>query len=194
MNKTIKTHTKISKVEALQLLVDNNGNAVSGLAFRSSVSAIWYVAKLVSVNCDQNTTICFSTKNATYPICAKVTELDPCKAPSGCPELAPWQAFVGNEVFPTPCADDLQEAVYAATTMTGWENHIGAATGLPKAIDVRTAWAKEHFPEHCRIRAYVVPDPFDAWFHGMRIDPNGYKDTYRQAYELGQANPTKGAQ
>ena len=76
----MKQYKQISKVEALQLLIDNNGNAVGGLAFRDNSECTWRIAKLIAVNCDQNSGLHFSTPNATYYQCAiveEVTDPDP---------------------------------------------------------------------------------------------------------------------
>lgn len=72
-----KKYTQISKVEALQMLAYNNGNSISGLAFRDSDSCTWRIATLVSVNCAQGSGLHFSTPRATYYQCAKVEEIDP---------------------------------------------------------------------------------------------------------------------
>ena len=65
---------------------------------------------------------------------------------------------------------------YTATCTEGsWSSSY--PTGMPQAtkpfsepfleihyaIDVRTEWAQEHFPIHCRIRNYQEPDPFNEW-------------------------------
>jgi hypothetical protein len=67
------------------------------------------------------------------------------------------------------------------------------------AIDVRTAWAQEHFPEHCRIRNYQEPDALQDWmeskFDSSALDLGAMYFTHgidlKEIYELGQANPTK---
>ena len=71
----MKQYKQISKVEALQLIIDNNGNAVGGLAFRDNSECTWRIAKLSAVNCDQNSGLHFSTPNATYYQCAIVEEV-----------------------------------------------------------------------------------------------------------------------
>lgn len=71
----MKKYTQLSKVEALQLLIDNNGNAVGGMAFRDHEDCTWRITKLIAVNCDQNSGLHFSTPNATYYQCAKVEEV-----------------------------------------------------------------------------------------------------------------------
>jgi len=74
----MKQYRKITRLEALQMLVDNEAKPIRGLAFKSSVTgSVWRTADLYSVNCNQNSTMMFSTYNATYPICAIVTEVDP---------------------------------------------------------------------------------------------------------------------
>ena len=65
------------------------------------------------------------------------------------------------------------------------------------AIDVRTEWAQENFAEHCRIRNYQEPDAFEDFCEAWALDslqyasPKWFKGMMKQAYELGQANPTK---
>ena len=71
----MKQYKQITKVEALQLLIDNNGNAVGGMAFRDNKTCTWRWSKLVQVNCDPNTRLIFCTPNATYYQCAIVEEV-----------------------------------------------------------------------------------------------------------------------
>ena len=71
----MKQYKQITKVEALQLLIDNNGNAVGGMAFRDNCNCTWRWSKLVQVNCDPNTRLIFCTPNAVYGQCAIVEEV-----------------------------------------------------------------------------------------------------------------------
>ena len=71
----MKQYKQITKVEALQLLIDNNGNAVGGMAFRDNCNCTWRWSKLVQVNCDPNTRLIFCTPNAVYEQCAIVEEV-----------------------------------------------------------------------------------------------------------------------
>jgi hypothetical protein len=124
-----------------------------------------------------------------------VTELDPCKAPEGCPELEPWMAYVGNREL----TEAESQAVFYTTTVSGeeWSRHYGPFGEFDRAVDVRHATAQEHFPEHCRIRNYQEPDPLNDLLQEIcveRHNTDGYcfsKDEMREAYELGQQNPTK---
>ena len=128
------------------------------------------------------------------------TELDPCKAPDGCPELEPWQAYVGMDNL--PICTDVAKAGFPYHIKWSDENHWehgvdGSHVGHHHAIDVRTEWAQEHFPEHCRIRNYQEPDAFEEFCESWALDslqyasPKWFKEMMRQAYELGQANPKK---
>ena len=129
-------------------------------------------------------------------------ELDPCVAPDGCPELEPWMAWVGKKLI----EEDFDECGCDGTAvscgcdaygdMHGWVDAAYNLIGYYYAIDVRTAWAQEHFPEHCRIRNYQeAPDAFEDWWGaGYGICTDKEKTHYqvcKEAYELGQANPIK---
>ena len=124
-------------------------------------------------------------------------ELDPCVAPEGCPELEPWMAYVGKG----------QEGLSGKfkSSLDTYYGHLGiwldGAGGFDidchYAIDVRTAWSQENFPEHCRIRDYQEPDAFEEFCEAWALDslqyasPKWFKEMMKQAYELGQANPIK---
>jgi len=99
--------------------------------------------------------------------CFAVTEIDPCQSPDGCPDLPPWWAYVGKiKGLDYNWCEDVFKVSMCCEAGRGNEWTGAASTNLPfhYAVDVRTAWAQEHFPEHCRIRAYVAPCAIDvAW-------------------------------
>ena len=130
------------------------------------------------------------------------TELDPCVAPDGCPELEPWMAYVGPYETDAMMGHlwDSEGALYLAGQLI-WVRALaqdGDFDYVHCAIDVRTAWAQEHYPEHCRIRNYQEADPFEKFCEAWALDqmqyagPKWFKGMLKQAYELGQANPTRG--
>jgi len=127
-------------------------------------------------------------------------ELDPCVAPDGCPELEPWMAYVGkgNNLLGSLTPPDV--GVFDCEQNechTSWRScKTFHRSYYHYAIDVRTAWAQEHFPEHCHIRNYQeAPDAFEDWWGaGYGICTDKEKTHYqvcKEAYELGQANPIK---
>ncbi len=195
-NETIKTYTEITPLEAMKLLVENEGKPVKGLAVmdESCVGDEWSViAPLQGV--DLGSDCPFELPLFGYEKCATVTELDPCQAPDGCPELEPWMAYLGENKV-----DSMHYgyAVYGGR----WMECEGAQIGYAFAIDVRTAFAQEHFSEHCRIRNYQEPDPFEEFAKKMNHSyaqigkelsiiacGGGGRSLLREAYELGQANP-----
>ncbi len=103
---------------------------------------------------------------SSFKYCATVTEIDPCQAPDGCPELEPWMAYVGlGKYIPVSVNGE-----YYVKNSTGvWDfgycaEYSGGNARSHYAIDVRTAWAQEHFSEHVRIRNYQEPCPIqEAW-------------------------------
>jgi hypothetical protein len=154
----ITTYTEITPLEGLQLLVDNGGKPVKGLAFKDLNIDLWTFGILAGIRVQSNRLPFITSRSCGFKNCAKVSELDPCNAPEGCAPLEPHMAYVGTKEkisrnwrggvfqFPmVPKAGQCAEWVSAA-----W-------IGLPDrhyAIDVRTAWAQEHYPEHCEQRAY----------------------------------------
>lgn len=124
----------------------------------------------------------------TYKEITVVTEIDPCKAPEGCPELEPWMAYVGKAPNPNGEVPHFFIAFHGSWS----EGYCGNSRGEDYAIDVRTEWAQEHFAEHCRIRNYQEPDAFEGFIKGTIISwDEGAVTLLREAYELGQANPVK---
>ena len=186
MNDTIKIYTRITKTEGLQMLLDNGANAISGLAFRDNDNCSWRIARLDQINCDQNAALVFCTPNASYYQCAKVTE-EPIAEGHNPAKLTVEQV---GELGRLISKDEQAKSVSPDKSLVqywrgGWQD---AEQGDPFSV---TDTYRTQKPV-----GYFLPavDPFNAWFRGMRIDPNGYKETYREAYELGQANPKKGSE
>ena len=123
-----------------------------------------------------------------------VTEIDPCKAPEGCPELEPWLAYVGvGDDGEYPIGENQPSVFWAvADEWRTYSSHGGICFSTNHyAIDVRTAFAKKHFSEHCRIRNYQEYDPFEEWYAAPHKGPATTKSMCKEAYKLGQQNPTK---
>lgn len=152
---TIKTYKEITPLEALGLLVENKGEPVEGLAFKGGFTgARWRLGPLEFVAPKHINP--FVTKKCAAHQCAKVTEIDPCKAPEGLPDLEPWMAFIGT--IPTHFEAQLDQLYTPRSHQKRW-GKLGIKVsagfrGMLFAIDVRTKWAQEHFPEHCEIRKY----------------------------------------
>ena len=195
-NETIKTYTEITPLDGLKLLVENDGEQVDGLAFWNTFREKWQHNKLAGCNPTNSAAAFTSQWGWSYSKCAKVKEIDPCKSPDGCPELEPWMAYVGTEPEEI-CNNPMTEGWpywIKWNDENNWDYGVdGSHDGKHHAIDVRTEWSKEHFPEHCRIRNYQEPDQFEEWFDksdaGAALSYSPYlKHLMRQAYELGQAN------
>ena len=129
------------------------------------------------------------------------TEIDPCKAPDGCPELEPWMAYVGVGDWGKTAQGQTELYFCDLLSECEWRQNEPLSKGIyfpdsHYAIDVRTEWAQEHFPEHCRIRNYQEPDAFDGWIYRhfnktTFSESSSYVATgesLRNLYELGQAN------
>ena len=117
----MKKYIPISRVEALQLLIDNNANAIGSMAFRDSDNFEWRESSLVQVNCDQNTTLAFCTPQATYVQCARVVEVDPTFE-----ALERWKS--GYKYIASDGIDELARAAffagaeYALTSVKGMDS------------------------------------------------------------------------
>ena len=117
-------------------------------------------------------------------------ELDPCLSPDGCPEFEPWMACVGLGKY-IPLSVDNEYWSFSPISCVYEGSYCGHLEDRHYFVDVRTAWAQEHFPEHCRIRNYQEPDAFEEFlkeefkfiglFHNQR-------EILHRAYELGQSN------
>ena len=153
-NETIKTYALVANIVAALRLAE----AGEKLAFRDSKTHGDYEIRTLSA---------IYTRNNHYPYqaggsfrhCYAVTELDPCRAPDGCPELEPWMAYVG-------LGKDIPESegqYYMVDSRSQWVGGFDAPCSH-YAVDVRTAWTQGEYPEHCRIRAYEEPCAMDvAW-------------------------------
>lgn len=146
----ITTYTEITPLEGLQLLVDNYGKPVKSLAFKDAMAG-WTRKDLIGVTVDVYCSF-RTSQSESYSQCAKVTEIDPCNAPFSYAELEPWMAYVGK----APNADRILGLEYFIAYSNGrWGGgYAGDSPTKYYAIDVRTAWAQEHYPEHCKQRAY----------------------------------------
>ena len=82
-NEKITTYTPITPLEALKLLVENDGNPVEGLAFGNHRVS----SDLVGISIRSN--LHFESSQGFYSKCAKVTELDPrnCQEPDAFEEF-----------------------------------------------------------------------------------------------------------
>lgn len=190
-NETIKQNTKItSTVEALRL-----AEAGEQFAFMIDETSIFHgPRKLIAIFI--NTAFPYKADiGGQFESCYTVTEIDPCQSPEGFPELEPWMAYVGKDLKPEdyPNIPDQggNQCFFAPQRHSSvWKPGCNIFGGGHLAIDVRTAWSQEHFPEHCRIRNYQEPDAFDiAW----DAEPNKScsESIARFFYELGQYNPIK---
>lgn len=198
MDETIKTYTEITPLDGLKMLVENEGLPVVKVAMRDELNEKWTEMDLLGVKVG-NTTVQPFQNVKSWKQCAKVTEIDPNKSPHGCPELEPWMAYVGmgalSPIIPPSATLENGDNPYFCVHK-GDEHFYETDGSFDKChhfIDVRTEWAQEHFPEHCRIRNYQEPDAFEEWFVknylGVCISHNPYtKHLMRKAYELGQAN------
>lgn len=184
---TVSTFTPITPLEAMQKLLDNMGEPIQGLAFKGGHSGTkWKIRTLEYVAPKQPEP--FKTGDCPAVHCAIVTQLDPCKAPEGCPELEPWMAYVGNQ--PLDLKTETYEDLYRSTNNCAWLNSSGPHAIWFRAVDVRTEWAKKYFPEHCRIRNYQEPDPFEEiWNKEDSVSIRTLKERCRFFFERGQANP-----
>jgi len=197
-NETIKTYTPITVEEAGEMLRANNWKPVEGLAHKEAAHSLMIDSdRLIGIDVESECPFKFKVGHH-YARAFKVTEIDPCKAPDGCPELDPWMAYVGMDV-------ERKHRSYLAAEPNGHGWGVGfsgdGTMGQCYAIDVRTEWAQEHFPEFCRIRDYQEPDPFLDFimrkFEKSHLNPSATYyltgESMKELYELGQANPTKGA-
>jgi len=199
---TIKTFTEITPLEALKLLVESGGEPISGLAYMDDQKGDdWDVISALTGVDPASKEPFKKVEGYSYERCATVTELDPCTAPDGCPELEPWMAFLGYGNYPLgaeECEDHNYFFCHEDREDEGWVRAGGPAGTCFRAIDVRTAWSQEHFPEHCRIRNYQEADPFEEFaaknclpFSFIIASGGDGRSLMREAYELGQANPNQ---
>ena len=188
-NETIKTYTEITVEQAGEMLRDNGWRAVGGVALKHGDNE-WNHVKLKGISVENGHKKFVGPHEKHFSDCATVTELDPCVAPEGCPELEPWMAYVGMECIPS-----LNHYTLYLPELRGLTLNLASSTPLHVAVDVRTAWAQEHFPEHCRIRNYQEPDAFEEFEKTSNwkttLDLEGLTAMRKQAFEAGQANPNQ---
>ena len=186
MNETIKTYTEITVEEAAQLQSEGWKDFCLG-------HVEWGIYNLDAIaHCGCANPFYCDLSNSWYPRCAKVTEIDPCKAPGGCPELEPWMAYVGFG------KQNKRGSGHNFIGLHGveWHAHKFGGNEWHYAIDVRTEWAQEHFPEHCRIRNYQEPNPLQAaleeFVRGDHTDRDlsAFRSGWKAAMNH-QANPNK---
>lgn len=196
-SETIKQFTGITVEQAGEMLRDNGwSKPVEDMWFSSAPAFGYFKGNLTGLDTIGVTP--FLCGAAAVTNCYTCTEIDPCQAPDGCPELEPWMAYVGKG--DRSKIGENQPSIYWSYMGNGWDSYDGHHDGIFSsnnfyAIDVRTAWAQEHFPEHCRIRNYQEPDAFNGLlqeicFERHNTDGRSFSmDEMKEAYELGQANP-----
>ena len=161
-NEPIKTYALVASTgEALRI-----AEAGETLAFKNYVASGDYVISALNSIRVNNPHPYVTVHRGPFRYAFTVTELDPCQSPNSAFDvLKPWMAYVGQ-------GKDIPESdgkYYLLNSSGRWNGGFCAYSSLNNdrshyAIDVRTAWAQEHFPEHCRIRAYVAPCAIDvAW-------------------------------
>lgn len=198
MSETIKTYQEITVEEAGEMLRENGWKPVKGMALRDDGDRNWKHCDLTGIVTCEDESPEFHTQTNYHFECAKVTEIDPCKAPDGCPELEDWMAYVGTGMNLNPTGS---HGRYWMPSGGKWISGYANVTGVHYAVDARTEWAQEHFPEFCRIRNYQEPEDeeFEMWFDDRTCD-GGYmtgefidliKVLTKEAFELGKANPKK---
>ena len=193
-NETIKTYTPITDMSEVVKLAESG----ESIAFQG-IRRHWKTAQLQSVSVNGRSENVYFTSDGWKEKAATVAELDPCQSPDGCPDLEPWMAYVGIGV------KDIQSSNYGELVSYSpnyanfcWINRNDLKTVKHYehcAVDVRTAWSKEHFPDHCRIRAYVEPCAMEAaWIvqsmHGSHTfyDQEHFKSGWKAAMSHAIAN------
>lgn len=117
----------------------------------------------------------FRTKSHKYQQCARITAEDPRKVPEGVPELPePWLAYLGKRLS-LPICRNLSESGFPYRIKWADEDRWGSGvdgshSGYHHAIDVRTAFARKHFPKYVEALGYPMEepvkepsDPFEEW-------------------------------
>ena len=191
MSKTYTHYREITPKEALQALADNDGKSVDGFAFRDDCENDWVLGELLGYVSDYPYRFMSISK---WRFCAEVEEIDPRQVPEGCPPLPePWLAYVPRDMVNS-------KGKYWITCDYGrWsENYNGFANSSFNhfAIDVRTDFAKTHFPQIVEAMEYEesdqLADPLEQWWNGIKNRPFSYiPEILREAYKLGQKNPIK---
>src|SRR6056297_2173251 len=178
MKKTYTKYTEITPCEALQALADNNGEPVEGLVMGCRKAALRGIP-LTGVLMDDEFSFWHGNGGERY--CARVEEIDPRQVPEGCPPLPkPWLAFLGKGPL-WNCRDTyrLNTSIWQCLddSLDSWDNP--GSNGMSKscyyAIDVRTDFAKEHFPEivACYDPSVLKVDPFEDWLDLRSIPAKG---------------------
>ena len=116
----------------------------------------------------------FRTKSEKFRQCARITAEDPRKVPEGVPELPePWLAYVGPG--PLNPSQRTHEEVHdlwglrISDINPKWASDCeGMAKGWHYAIDVRTAFAREHFPEYVQALGYPIEEA-KRWEIGDKV-------------------------
>jgi hypothetical protein len=185
----ITTHTQITILDGLKLLVASKNVPIEGYAFKRLPDDEW--GKPFSLSGVKGSIFYHDGDLGEYvaEYCAKVIEIDPCKSPDGCPELEPWMAYVGYA--PNPTRTIAGTNFFNAGESRWLSGYCGDAAS-PYAIDVRKEWSQREFPEHCKQRSYVEPDAFEEWLAKQKAPSVsiGFDNfQLREAFELGQANP-----
>ena len=186
MGETIKTYTEITVEEAGEMLRDNGWKPVEGLYLKREGN--WQPRILEGICLREGSLQPFQSMfNHNFMHCAKVTEIDPCKAPDGCPELEPWMAYVGLLCDQTRTGIPLQYPFHANEPLSfDWDTVCrgGCNDAWPCCIDVRTEWAQEHFPDHCRIRNYQEPGFYYLLLHGALSSTSGIRTRTSKPKEI----------
>ncbi len=162
-NETITTYERITRLDGFKLLVESGGNPVKGMAMKNpQYHHDWKHCPLDHCYKHNGEDHFINERSEVHDQCAKVTELDPCMTPFGCPELEPWMAYIGTNpsVIIPPSSKLNGEYLILWDGNAHWETGVdGSHVGKHHVIDVRKGWCQREYPEHCRIRADQEPKP-----------------------------------
>jgi len=190
--KTYTKYTEITPKEALQALADNNGEPVEGFAFLDLNHDTWTTPSLRLAGYFRRYYL--DQDDYHWDECARVEEVDPRQVPESCKPLPePWLAHVPWDlIIEKGLKNECDNAVwfYDYSEWDGGGNYGLNLKEEPYAIDVRTDFAKEHFPEivACYDPSEWEVDPFEELVRRHEEKTVNWKYQLREAYELGQKN------
>lgn len=204
--KTVKKYKELTVTEALEALAKNDGMPLENMAFRNSKQEAWYEDTLEGAHKRQCFDVFvpeFITGEQRWSYCAEVMQVDPRKTPSEAPDFTdenPYLFYAGTgrelEHLPDAECDDYRWASVNPQWLKDQFNDrtkYGVNGPVFFAIDVRSEYAREHFPDIVNA-ALILEDhseTIDAWIKEQNIGYDAIKSVARDAFELGVTTERK---
>jgi len=191
----MKTYTKFKQItikEALQMLLDNNGDPIPGLRFTDSLKhhSRPITGALSGVGVSTSGYNFMRDNGDMWHYALQAVEICPREVPkdlSTLPEDQPWLAYVGRGPLPNhqvlECSSASNRHAMFDPVGCEWITDIVGTAEYHYAIDTSTRYAKDNFPEIVRAMEYDEDPQFEEF---MRDHAAHLRKLYKKAWDAGR--------